>query len=71
MTGTDSGSPQASPPPQREGSFAYCAWCRHYSTSARLVRLQDQGSGPGAPGLYACTSCREAHDLVPLGGESL
>lgn len=70
MTGTGNGSQQAEPA-QQEGSFAYCAWHQGHSRSARLVQLADQGSGPGAPGLHACASCREAYGLIPLADKPL
>ncbi|MFD9111648.1 hypothetical protein [Streptomyces bottropensis] len=54
------------------GSFAYCSWHEDFSRSARLVRIpQDQGSGHGAGGLFACVSCRHAYDLVPLADQPL
>jgi hypothetical protein len=53
-------------------SFAWCSWHEDYSRSARLVRVpDDQGSGQGTPGLFACASCRHAYDLVPLADQPL
>jgi hypothetical protein len=52
-------------------SFQWCAWHQGYTRTARLVRdPADQGSGAGAPSLYACAPCRYALDLVPIGGQS-
>lgn len=47
-------------------SWAYCAWHKGMSDTARLVQLEDAGSGFGVPGLFACASCRDVHHLVPL-----
>ena len=47
-------------------SWAYCAWHRRMSDTARLVQIHDEGSGSNPPGLFACASCREVHDLVPI-----
>ncbi|MDX2892519.1 hypothetical protein PV439_14295 [Streptomyces scabiei] len=53
-------------------SIAWCSWHEDFSRSARLVRLPaDQGSGRGAPGLFACASCRHAYDLAPLADQPL
>jgi hypothetical protein len=52
-------------------SFAWCSWHQGYTRTARLVREPaDQGSGHGAPGLFACAPCRYALDLVPVGDQS-
>lgn len=52
-------------------TVAYCNWHRGLSDSSRLVQIPaDQGSGAGTPGLYACTRCREQHDLTPVGDQS-
>jgi hypothetical protein len=56
-----------SQPPPEPRTIAYCNWHRGLSDTARLVRVPaDQGSGRGAPGLFACAPCREQHGLVPL-----
>jgi hypothetical protein len=61
-------------PTQTEGTqdsplvFAHCNWHGGYSTSARLVQIIEQGSGPGG-GLYACAACREQHGLVPVADQ--
>ncbi|MEH0627890.1 hypothetical protein [Streptomyces stelliscabiei] len=53
-------------------SFAFCSWHKDYSRSARLVRVpDDQGSGSGPGGLFACASCRHAYELVPLADQML
>jgi hypothetical protein len=44
----------------------FCGWCRAYRTGTLLIDLQASGSGPSAPTLYACGSCREQYRLVPL-----
>lgn len=48
--------------------YAWCAWHENYARGARLVRIIEQGSGPGA-GLFACRSCREAYGLVPVADQ--
>lgn len=50
--------------------FAYCAWHQGYARGARLIRVHEQGSGPGG-GLFACPPCRQEHDLVPLADQPL
>lgn len=56
------------PPAPR--TVAYCNWHRGLSDTARLVQLPaDQGSGSGAPGLFACAPCREKHRLTPVGDQ--
>ncbi|ULR50584.1 hypothetical protein [Streptomyces deccanensis] len=53
-------------------SFAFCSWHEDFSRSARLVRVpDDQGSGSGPGGLFACASCRHAYDLVPFADQPL
>lgn len=61
--GTDIAVAQATPT-----SWAWCAWHRGMSNTARLVRIIEQSSGPGA-GLFACASCREVNDLVPVADQ--
>ncbi|TQE19903.1 hypothetical protein [Streptomyces ipomoeae] len=58
--------------PEAGGSFAFCAWHEGYDRTARLVRLpEDQGTGPCGPsGKFACFSCRDAYDLVPVADQS-
>ena len=51
-----------------KGQYAWCNWHRGYSTGARLVRIIEAGSGPGAS-MYACTLCREEHGLVPVADQ--
>lgn len=53
-------------PAKPAGSFAYCSWHRRYSDDARLVQIEDQGSGFGTPGLFACGGCRKIHGLTPV-----
>lgn len=56
--------------PDSPSAFGYCAWHNGYSRSVRLVRLADEGSGPGGSrGHFACHSCRQAYDLVPLADQ--
>ncbi|TQE16551.1 hypothetical protein SipoB123_40645 [Streptomyces ipomoeae] len=59
--------------PDTNGSFAYCSWHEGYDRTARLVRLPaDQGSGPQGPsGVFACSSCRHAYELVPVADQPL
>lgn len=60
---TDS-TPKAAP----TSSYAWCSWHKAYSGSARLVRIIEQGSGPGA-GLFACAPCRATNGLVPVADQ--
>ncbi len=56
---------------ETDSSSQWCAWHQGHTFTARLVRdPADQGSGAGAPSLYACGPCRYAYDLVPLGEQS-
>jgi hypothetical protein len=49
-------------------AVGYCSWHEGLSRTARLVQVTpDQGSGPGAPDLYACAPCRDTFDLTPVG----
>lgn len=43
----------------------WCTYCQRVHGSARLVRVVDQGTGPGMS-VYACRSCRTVFRLVPL-----
>ncbi|WTX17282.1 hypothetical protein OG303_36820 [Streptomyces sp. NBC_00005] len=47
--------------------YGWCAWHQAYSRGVRLISAQDAGSGPGTQmSCFACHSCRQAYDLVPL-----
>ena len=47
--------------------YGWCAWHQAYSRGVRLIAVQDAGSSPGTHGnAFACRSCRESYDLVPL-----
>ncbi|WP_200309642.1 hypothetical protein [Streptomyces adelaidensis] len=60
----------APPPSQTPSSFGYCSWHGGSIRGVRLVRIpDDQGSGPAAPGLFACASCRHAYDLTPIADQ--
>lgn len=48
--------------PQKAG-IAWCAWHESYSNTARPVR-----DSSGAR-LFACHSCREAYDLMPIADQ--
>lgn len=50
-------------------ALAYCSWHQGYSDTTRLVQMTDQGSGPGAPGLFACADCRENFRLTPVADQ--
>ncbi|HBF83980.1 MAG TPA: hypothetical protein DD420_29865 [Streptomyces sp.] len=43
----------------------WCHWHKGSSGTAVLIRVIEQGSGPGAA-LYACAPCREQRGLVPF-----
>jgi hypothetical protein len=63
---------QHSTQPDREptipSSYAWCSWCHTFSGTARLVRIIEQGSGPGG-GVFACRPCRSVHGLVPVADQ--
>lgn len=46
-------------------SFGWCHWHEGASGTAVLIRVIEQGSGPGAA-LYACAPCREQRNLTPF-----
>ncbi|WAZ26331.1 hypothetical protein STRCI_007895 [Streptomyces cinnabarinus] len=46
-------------------AYGFCAWHKNFARGVRLVRVIEQGSGPGA-GLYACPPCLGRHNLTPL-----
>ncbi|NJP73283.1 hypothetical protein [Streptomyces sp. C1-2] len=54
--------------PDTPRSYAYCSWHRGLSSSAVLVRIIEQPSGPGV-GMYACAACREKHGLRPVADQ--
>lgn len=58
-------STQALAAVRNPSSYGWCAWHENYARGVRLIRVIEQGSGP-SPGLFACPSCREAYDLIPL-----
>jgi len=45
--------------------FGWCHWHKGPSGTAVLIRVIEQGSGPGAT-LYACAPCREQRSLAPF-----
>lgn len=55
----------APPTPTPPTGFGWCAWHQAYARGVRLIQIHEQGSGPGG-NCFACPSCREAYDLVPL-----
>ncbi|WP_432136848.1 hypothetical protein [Streptomyces sp. bgisy154] len=55
-------------PPTTDDSppdVGYCTRHHGYAADVRLIRLVEQGSGPGYA-LRACAPCRTAYGLVPL-----
>lgn len=60
MTETTGATPTAAEP-----TFGYCHWHKGPSGTAVLIRVIEQGSGPGAA-LYACQPCRETLRLAPV-----
>jgi hypothetical protein len=47
--------------------FGWCARHKGHSWGVRLIRLHEQGSGPGTAGsMFACHPCQIAYGLVPL-----
>ncbi|MET8478179.1 hypothetical protein ABZV68_13350 [Streptomyces clavifer] len=53
------------PPTSTGPGYGWCHWHEGGSGTAVLVRVIEQGSGPGAT-LYACAPCREQRGLVPF-----
>lgn len=49
-------------------SYAWCSWHDGFSGTARLVRIVEQGSGPGG-GVFACARCRALHGLTPVADQ--
>lgn len=47
------------------GIYAWCAWHRAFTNTARLIQAIEQGSGSGGS-LFACASCRDVYHLTPL-----
>lgn len=59
----------AASPNERTG-YGWCAWHQAYARGVRLIQARDAGSGPGSGGnAFACHSCRQAYDLVPLADQ--
>lgn len=54
--------------PQPRETYGYCSWHQGNARGVRLIRGIEQGSGAGG-NLFACPSCREAYDLVPLADQ--
>ncbi|GAA2441460.1 hypothetical protein [Streptomyces glaucus] len=52
---------QSSPadPPGPTG-YGWCAWHQGHAWGVRLIRIDERGHH------LACSSCRQAYDLVPL-----
>ncbi|MET9479904.1 hypothetical protein [Streptomyces sp. NPDC006638] len=61
MATTTTGSVVTEEPPP----YDHCDWHEGPSGTARLVRIIESASGPGAS-LYACAPCREQRDLTAL-----
>jgi hypothetical protein len=54
-------------PPTSPTGYGYCSWHQGHARGVRLIQATEQSSGPGSAGNhFACPSCREAYDLVPL-----
>ncbi|MER5257739.1 hypothetical protein [Streptomyces sp. NPDC002855] len=49
-------------------SYGYCSWHLGFSADARVINVQEQGSGPGGV-QFACLPCREKHNLVPYADQ--
>lgn len=50
-------------------AFGWCAWHQNYARGVRLVQVDEQGSGSGG-NRFACGTCREVYDLMPLADQS-
>lgn len=71
MTGTgrqDGGNDSRRTP--QISSFGYCSWHEGHARGVRLIRVHEEGSGPGG-GAFACHSCRMAYDLVPFADQPM
>ncbi|GKQ37179.1 hypothetical protein [Streptomyces sp. A012304] len=55
--------PEQQPAIPERTVIGWCAWHEAYSNTARPVR-----DSSGAR-LFACVSCRQAYDLVPIGDQ--
>ncbi|MEU5340381.1 hypothetical protein AB0H18_06000 [Streptomyces sp. NPDC020766] len=52
--------------------YGYCAWHHRFARGVRLIQVHEAGSGPNTTGSkFACYSCRQAYDLVPLADKPL
>ncbi|MEV0209437.1 hypothetical protein AB0H97_29990 [Streptomyces sp. NPDC050788] len=61
-------STQTEPTTNSPVGYGWCSWHENYARGVRLVRIIEQGSGPGGS-LFACHSCREAYGLVPVADQ--
>lgn len=58
---------QTAPAANTPTGYGWCAWHQGRARGVRLIQVIEQGSGPGTAGNhFACLSCRQAYDLVPL-----
>lgn len=48
--------------------YGWCAWHQNYARGVRLVQVIEQGSN-GRGSYFACRSCRDIYDLVPLADQ--
>ncbi|MFF0184913.1 hypothetical protein [Streptomyces sp. NPDC005244] len=49
-------------------AYGWCAWHDNFARGVRLIGVHEQSSGSGG-GVFACRTCREVYDLVPLADQ--
>ncbi|MFC8433677.1 hypothetical protein [Streptomyces sp. NPDC057253] len=59
---------QTAPAANSPTGYGWCAWHQNYARGVRLISAIEQGSGSGQC-LFACRSCRDIYDLVPLADQ--
>lgn len=51
-------------------AYGWCSWHQEFASGVRLIHVQEQGSGAGG-GIFACTTCRAVHGLIPFADQPL
>lgn len=64
MTTVDGEQPQTT----QSTAFGWCAWHKGHADDVRLIRVIEQGTGPGGC-LFSCGPCRDVHRLIPLADQ--
>lgn len=50
------------------GSYAWCSWHRAFTNTGRLIDVP--ASHSDAPGLFACSTCRQMYSLTPTADQA-